>query len=98
MISIIISIILWIIFYCIYSSTKISPSTYRYYEKESRYYIFRIWHLILIILTLFIPFVNIIASAGAIFSVIFFINTEENVRFVPKGIVSKITNFLNKGL
>ena len=96
-ICIIISIILWIIYYNIFKSVKISHDEYYYDEKTAEYLSFPLWHLILIILTLFIPVFNLVAPAAAIFAIVV-ISVEDNVEFEPTGIFSKIIKILNKKL
>lgn len=97
-ICIIISIILWIIYYNIFKSVKISRNEYYYDEKTAEYLSFHLWHLILIILTLFIPIFNLITPAAAIFTIVMVISCEDNVGFAPTGIFSKFIKILNKKL
>ena len=97
-ICIIISIILWIIYYNVFKSVKISNNEYYYDEKTAEYLPFPLWHLILIVLTLFIPVFNLIAPTAALFVVTMVINVENNVGFEPTGIFSKFVKILNKKL
>lgn len=97
-ICIIISIILWIIYYNVFKSIKISHNEYYYDEKTAEYLSFHLWHLILIVLTLFIPIFNLIVPIAALLVVTMVINVEDNVGFEPTGIFSKFVKILNKKL
>lgn len=91
-----ISVIFWIIFYKLLTSTKVSPGRYFYSENDSKYLSLNLWQLILIIISLFIPCLNVSVSAIALIVLIMYVGIEDNVKFVPKGTLEKVIKFLNK--
>lgn len=91
-ITIIVSAIVFAILFKLIKCIKVSPGYY-YKEDTAEYMKIPVWIILLILVSIFVPYLNIALAIWAIIIFTIHITMDKNIKFIPRGTILK---FLTK--
>ena len=91
-ITIIVSAIVFVILFKLIKCVKVSPGYY-YKEDTAEYMKIPVWIILLILVLIFVPYINVALAIWAIILFAMRITIDENIKFIPRVTILK---FLTK--